>query len=48
MRYVMELRALRVVGAGSCAPCAGGQEGHAACLLLARRCAVYYSSMEGV
>ena len=31
MRYVLELHGLRTVSAGSCAPCARGREGHAAC-----------------
>jgi len=31
MRHVLELRALRAVSAGSCAPCAVGRERRAAC-----------------
>jgi len=35
MRFVLELRALRAVSAGSCAgscaPCAGVRQGHATC-----------------
>ena len=50
MRFVLELRALRVVGAGSWAPCAGGREVRAACdvdaviccmLLVNGRCMMY-------
>ena len=50
IRYVLELRALRVVDAGSCAACAGGREGRAVCgvsavmccvLLVSGRCVMY-------
>ena len=34
MHCVLELGASRVVVAGSCAPCAGGREGRAACAVV--------------
>ena len=39
MRYVLELRALRAVSGGSCAPCAGDREGRAVCAACAVTCA---------
>src|SRR6266480_7016952 len=38
MCYVLELRTLRAVSAGSCAPFAGGREGRAACAVDAVMC----------
>ena len=47
MRYVLDLRALRVVRAESCAPCAGGR-GRAACALGAVMCCVLLVYGRGV
>ena len=40
MRHVLELRALRAVSAGSCAPRAGGREGRTACAVGTVMCCV--------